>query len=418
MMWEWAVGGVPPSPVAFIPRLRGRGSGLRRLGRGCPVRPIRLDRSGPFWFDTADQGPPGGAGMEADRGYWRGRSVCVTGGTGLLGFQLVRALVGLGAKVRVLALPPHPKHAIHGFPEVEATYGDVRDVTVVRRGLAGAEVVFHTAAVVGDWGPALPRMHDVHVNGTRLVLGVARERQAKVVHTSSIVTIGASGEPSPLDEGSKFNLARIGVDYVHAKRASEQAALEAAGRGQDVIVVNPAFLIGPEDFERSVMGQFCKRFWRGQVVFAPPGGFNLVDVRDVATGHLLAAERGEAGRRYILGGEDRTFPELMGLLGEVGGLNPRAVPVLPWWALSLMAGATELRARCNGRQPYPSRQQAELHRYYWFYRSDRARRELGYQARPLAECLADTYRWFSQRSKLIVRGPSKWWMRPGQARAA
>lgn len=350
--------------------------------------------------------------MEADRAFWEERPVCVTGGTGLLGFQLVRALRELGARVRVLALPAHQQHEIHRLRDVEAVFGDVRDGETVRRALAGCSVVFHTAGVVGDWGPALGRMWDVHVNGTSRVVEAAAECGARLVHTSSIVAVGASPRPELLDETSPFGLGGLGVGYVRAKREAERIAMAAAAAGRDVVVVNPAYLIGPEDFERSVMGQFCKRYWRGQVLVAPPGGFNFVDVRDVALGHLLAAERGRSGRRYILGGENRTFPELMRMLAAVGGLRPRAIAAAPWWSLAALALAAEARAKLNGRQPYPSWQQVQLNKYCWFYVSERAAVELGYRPRPLEECLADTYRWFSARSRLIVRGPSKWWMRP------
>ena len=113
--------------------------------------------------------------------------------------------------------------------------------------------------------------------------------------------------------------------------------MDAAASGRDVVVTNPGYLLGPEDHQRSVMGRFCKRYWKGRIPIAPPGGFNLVDVRDAARGHLLAAERGLTGRRYILGGENRTFPEFMALLAEVGGMSPRAIPSIPPWTMSALA---------------------------------------------------------------------------------
>lgn len=353
--------------------------------------------------------------MEANRAFWRDQTVCVTGGTGLLGWGVVQALRAAGSRVRVLALPTHARHEIHADPEIQTVFGDVRDAPTVARAVDGCSVVFHCAGVVGDWGPILNRMRSVHVEGTRAVVEAAASIGARVVHTSSIVTIGATRHAEPLDEDHPFDLAALNVPYIHAKREAERVAVEAAAEGGDVVIVNPAYLIGPGDFERSVMGQFCKRYWRGQVLLAPPGGFNLVDVRDAALGHLLAAERGRAGRRYILGGEDRSFPELMHLLAEVGGLQPRATVRTPWPALAALALATEARSRLNGRQPYPSWQSTLLNRYYWFYRSDRAAAELGYRPRPLAEGLAETHRWFSQRSKLIVRGPSRWWFRPAES---
>lgn len=144
---------------------------------------------------------------------------------------------------------------------------------------------------------------------------------------------------------------------------------------------------------------------------APPGGFNLVDVRDVAAGHLLAAERGVAGRRYILGGENHSLADLLRLLAAATGWRPRAVPTAPRWLLTAVAELSELRARFTGKEPYPSRQGARMHRYCWFVRSDRAEQELGYAARPLAATLRDTYAWYSAQGLGTVPGVHRWWLR-------
>ncbi len=163
------------------------------------------------------------------------------------------------------------------------------------------------------------------------------------------------------------------------------------------------------------MGRFCVRYWRGMLPLSPPGGVNLVDVRDAAHGHLLAAEHGQAGRRYILGGENRTFAEFMAVLAEVVGFRPRVTPVLPYWGLTALAGCSEFRSWLTRRHPYPSIQHARLNRYCWFYRSDRAVEELGYTIRPLAESLADTFDWFSSRKPLTTRGAGRWWMLDGRS---
>src|SRR5947209_20118905 len=130
--------------------------------------------------------------------FWAGRPVCVTGGTGLLGYHLVRQLQQLGARVRLLALPPSASHPVHGNPWVECVFGDVLDAAVVRRAVAGAAVVFHTAGIVSVWGPGLERMRAVHETGTRNVLAAARD--AVVVHTSSIFAVGGSRRPVALCE--------------------------------------------------------------------------------------------------------------------------------------------------------------------------------------------------------------------------
>jgi dihydroflavonol-4-reductase len=290
-------------------------------------------------------------------------------------------------------------------------FGDLRDPAIATRALSGCDVVFHTAGIVAFWGPALERMHGVHVEGSANVVR-ATPRAARLVHTSSIVAIGASRAEEVLTEDAAFNLDGLAVDYVRAKRAAEQVALNAAGRGRNVVVVNPCYLVGPGDHERSVMGRFCLRFWKGRVPFTPPGGFNLVDVRDVARGHLLAAEHGQAGRRYILGGENHTHASFLTLLAATAGYRPRAQPRFPPWALDLLASLSEGWAWLTGREPCPSRQHACLQRYHWFYSSGRAERELGYRARPLVQTLAETWSWYAPSGCLPLRGINRWWMRP------
>jgi dihydroflavonol-4-reductase len=349
--------------------------------------------------------------MEPSGEYWTGRRVCVTGGTGLLGSHLVRLLLECAARVRVLALPPHKKHPLRFCDGLDLVFGDVCDGDLVRRCMSDCDTIFHTAAIVADWGPALAKLHEVHVRGTRNVLQAAPDL-ARVVHTSSIVTIGASLHPEILDETSPFTLHRLKVDYMQAKRDSESLALGFAARGRDVVITNPAYLFGPDDPEGSVMLRFFKRYWRGRVPLISPGGLNLADVRDVARGHLLAAEHGKPGRRYILGGENCSFPDLMKHLALAGGMRPWLSPVVPWWVLFAIAESVERWSLLTRKQPYPSRQQARLNRYYWYYRSTRAATELGYTSRPLAESLSDTFRWCLDRSVLKLRGPSRWWMRP------
>jgi dihydroflavonol-4-reductase len=251
-------------------------------------------------------------------------------------------------------------------------------------------------------------MHAVHRDGTRNVLSGC-DRRARLVHTSSIVAIGATPDGRLLTEDDSFNLDGLAIDYVHAKRAAEH---EVLGSGRDVVVTNPGYLLGPDDPEGSIMGHLCARTWKGRLPVAPPGGFSLVDVRDVATGHLLAAEYGQRSRRYILGGTNLSLHEFLQLLVRAAGLRPRALPRLPMWILRLASVVAEGRARVTGREPYPSFQHVRLNQWYWYVRSDRARDELGFRSRALAETLADTYRWYSVAGRVPLRGVRRWWMRP------
>jgi dihydroflavonol-4-reductase len=348
--------------------------------------------------------------MIVNADFWRGKRVCVTGGTGFLGFQLVRQLRDAGARVRNLSLRPRDSHPLLDLADVEQRFGDVCDARLVRDAVADCDVVFHTAGLVAAWGPALARMHQVHQRGTQNVLDALRPG-SRVVHTSSVVAVGASSG-RPLTESDPWNLGRLGVDYVQAKRRAEELALEAAAAGSHVVVVNPGYLIGPEDYENSVMGRLFVRFWKGRVPLAPPGGFNLVDVRDVATGHLLAAERGAPGRRYILGGENVPFSDLLRYLARVASFRPRGFARLPHWAEWLVAAAAELYGNLRQREPYPALQHARLHRYVWYYDWSRAYRELGFAPRPLLQSLRDSYTWHSEQQTFRLRGFQRYWLRP------
>lgn len=261
------------------------------------------------------------------------------------------------------------------------------------------------------WGPQLETMRRAHLEGTRNILKAAGQTK-RVVHTSSIVAVGATRHGAIMDEESPFNLAAERIDYVHAKRDAELLALDATRTGQDVIVVNPGYLVGPEDFEPSVMGKFCARVWRAHLTIAAPGGYNLVDVRDVALGHLLAAERGQTGRRYILGGENLSMSQFMRRLAKVAGMQPRLVPTIPLGAMWLAAGIGELQALKKKRESYPSFQHCRLNRYSWFVSSVRANRELGFRPRQLDESLTDAYAWFNSQRPVNLKGVARWWMRP------
>jgi dihydroflavonol-4-reductase len=345
--------------------------------------------------------------------FWHGKPVCVTGGSGFLGYQIVRQLLDLGADVRIHTLTSREHHPIAHLP-IKIHHGDIRDPASVRQAVEGCAAVFHTAGVVGVSGPAVPQMHDVHEIGTRNVLA-SMGPTTRLVHTSSLVAVGSAHRGRPVDEETPFNLEGVRLPYVQAKRASELLALTAANAGRDVVVVNPSYLIGPEDHARSVMGAICVRFWRGQLPLAPPGGFNLVDVRDVACGHLLAAEHGQPGRRYILGGENHSFAILLRMLASVAGMRPRAFPRFGLAGFAVMAFLAEGRARLLGKEANPSFAHLRLNRHFWYCSSDRASRELGHSARSARESLTDAFAWHREQSNLQIRGLARWWMRAQSA---
>jgi dihydroflavonol-4-reductase len=227
-----------------------------------------------------------------------------------------------------------------------------------------------------------------------------------------VVAVGASKTGAILTEDSPFTLDHVNIAYVHVKRATEQLVLDAAASGQDVVITNPGYLAGPDDYEKSVLGKFCKRFWKGRILAAPGGGVSFADVRDVAVGHLLAAQHGRAGRRYILSGENRDMQSFMAMLACTAGYSPRVLPRATISAMTMLAVLGACRACLTGKEPYPSFQQLALSRFYWYYDAARARRELGFQTRPLADTVADTFRWYGDRCGSSLRPFNRWWMRP------
>ena len=297
--------------------------------------------------------------MKPDPRFSARKRVCVTGGTGFLGWQIVQQLLPMTHNVRIFGLAPTSRALMRELQNHDCVFGNVRDPEAVGFALRDCDIVFHTAGNVAVWGPGLAQMHATHVGGTQQVMQ-ALPAGTRLVHTSSVMAVGASVKEEILTETSRFNLQRLRVDYVHAKRAAEEVALDAAERGADVVVVNPGYLIGPGDEEGSIMGRLCLRFWRGHVPLIPPGALNFVDVRDAARGHLLAAERGRRGTRYILGGENRTMREFAECLAEVGGMESLRRYSLPPVLQMALACLAECRAALVHREPYPSLQYAQF----------------------------------------------------------
>jgi dihydroflavonol-4-reductase len=342
--------------------------------------------------------------------FWHSAPVCVLGGTGFLGRHLVAQLLAVGARVRTLALPgsaPLPAH-----PCLDARTGDVTDAATVREAVRGARVVFLAAGPVGAGRNAAQKMR-AHTAAFDTVLA-ALPADARLVLTSSIVAVGGTVRGAVLDESSPFPNAALRVAYVRAKHAADEAAV-AAGRVRDVVVVNPGYLFGPDDPGPSVMGHLCRRFWRGHLALPPSGGISACDVRDVAAGHLLAAERGVAGRRYILGGTNVWFAELFAALAAAARLRrvvlPSFRPAVPYWVLWSMAAVASCATAITGKESDLSFEFVRLNRLCWFVSSDRAEAELGYQRRPLVETLADAYAWHTADRRVGPRGLNRLWLR-------
>jgi dihydroflavonol-4-reductase len=341
------------------------------------------------------------------KSFWTGTPVCVLGGTGFLGRHLVGQLLDMGAAVRTLSLPG-PELTPHA--RLNALTGDVTDPAAVRGALAGAKVVFLAAGPVGAKTSAVKRMA-AHGCALDCVLSVL-PLSARLVLTSSVVTIGGTRRGTVLDETAPLPGTTSGGAYARAKCAAEAAAL-AAGRTRDVVIVNPGYLFGPDDPGPSIMGNVCVRFWRGHLHAPPAGGISGADVRDVATGHLLAAERGATGRRYVLGGENVRWAQLFAALARAGGCRPLlGFPfTVPAWAMWALATVGAVGSAITGRDRFITYELARVTRLCWFVSSARAEAELGYRRRPLRETLADTFAWHAARRRVAPRGITRLWLR-------
>lgn len=319
--------------------------------------------------------------------FWHRRNIAVTGATGFVGLHAARELHRHGASVRALV------RATSNVQHLRADGIDCRptsldDVDDLHRQLAGMEIVVHAAGAVGftnEWDTYFR----VNVQGTRNLLEASRHAGVRrFVHVSSIVAVGALETPTPLDESATWNLGHYRVPYVTTKRWAEEAALAANGSDMDVVVVNPASVIGPDDFTESEFGTLLRRFWKRRLLFHFGGGNNFVDVRDVASGIRLAAERGRPGERYLLSGENVAYYAFFAEMARTAG-RPFPRFCLPS-ALAPLIGYIEDRKQKRGR-PILSSAQAALMGLYFYYDNAKARNELGYQPRSLRQTLADAY---------------------------
>jgi dihydroflavonol-4-reductase len=330
----------------------------------------------------------------------------VTGGTGFIGANIARELVARGATVRVLARRGGDRRALEGVA-VEIAEGDILDAASVRRAVQGVQAVFHVAADYRLWTPDPASLYRTNVDGTRTVLEAAGEAGVRrIVHTSSVGALGIPADGSPGTEDTPVALEDMVGDYKRSKFLAEQVAVGLARRGLPVVIVNPSAPIGPWDVKPTPTGQMVVDVMRGRMIATVDSGLNVVHVRDVAQGHLLAAERGKFGERYILGHRDLPLTELFGMLAELTGRRPPRFRV-PYALAWLGAAGSEGVARLTGRPPAVPLTAVRMARKRMYFSSARAVRELGMPQTDVRQALADAVAWFEAhgyaRSKRAAR---------------
>ena len=332
-------------------------------------------------------------------------TVMVTGGTGFVGANLVRELVAEGATVRVLARPTSDRRALTGLP-VDVVAGDLLDPASLRAALAGVRVLYHVAADYRLWAPDPSLLYRVNVDGTRALLAAAEAAGvSRVVYTSSVGTLGIPADGTPGTEATPVALADMVGDYKRSKYLAEREAETAAARGLPVVIVNPSAPIGPWDWKPTPTGKMLVDYLRGRMLAYLDTGLNLVHVRDVARGHIQAAERGRPGQRYILGhaagnlGLRAIFERLAPYTGIAA---PRVR--LPHGAALAIATALEGVARVTRREPLASRTAVRMAAKRMFFDPAKAIRELGLPQTPVDTALRDAVDWFWAHGYAARRG--------------
>ncbi|MCG8420027.1 MAG: SDR family oxidoreductase [Proteobacteria bacterium] len=317
----------------------------------------------------------------------------VTGATGFIGSAVVRKLLASGREVRALVEPGASLHTLDGL-DVEVVRGDVCDRDTVDRAFRGVRFLYHLAAIYKIWTPDHRRMYEVNVEGTKNVLFAAMRSQVdRVVHTSSIAAVGLPESGQLADETTLFNYWKDADHYIRSKWLSERDALRFAGEGVPVIVVNPAFVFGVGDAAPTPTGSLILEALRGRVPGYPGGGFNAVDVEDVAEAHVLAEAKGRVGERYIAGNHNVTYRQFYEEVAAVADLRP-ITRKLPGPLVQSMAWAMESAARFTQRPPRITRKAAwYAARRVWFD-TGKAHAELGMPTTPLRQTIARAVEWF------------------------
>jgi dihydroflavonol-4-reductase len=320
----------------------------------------------------------------------------VTGASGFLGSHVARVLAEQGADLRLLVRSTSNLKNLEGLKAETAT-GDLRDAASLEKAIAGCDTVFHVAADYRLWVRDPAEMYRSNVEGTRAILEAARKNAVRsVVYTSSVATMGFTGNGRPADEDSPVALADMIGHYKRSKFMAEQVALQA-GRSDSsmrVVTVNPTTPVGEQDIKPTPTGRIVVDFLKRKFPAYVETGLNLVDVRECARGHVAALEKGKSGERYILGGEDLTLKQILDKLGAIAGL-PSPKVKLPYF-VAYAAGAVDqmVSGLLLGREPRATVEAVRMGKKKMWASSAKAERELGWKTVSADAALRRAVEWF------------------------
>ena len=334
-----------------------------------------------------------------------GPKILVTGAAGFLGSHLTRQLVARGADVRVLLRPSSNNRAIADLP-LEYMTGDLRDVASLDRAMAGVQRVFHVAADYRLWSKRSQDIYDSNVGGTKNLLDAAKRAGVEqFVYTSTVATI-AVDRPEHPNEFTDARLEEMVGHYKRSKWLAEKEVLQAAQHGFPAIVAMPTTPVGPWDWKPTPTGKIILDFLNGKMPGYVETGLNFVGAEECAAGHILVAEKGITGERYLLGGENLTLKAMLDMLAEMTGLPAPTLKIPHGVALGVAYAETAF-SRLIGREPQIPVEGVKIAQHMMFVDASRAVRELGFQAGSVSAALERAVRWYEANAYIAPRRAKK-----------
>lgn len=322
----------------------------------------------------------------------------VTGGNGFVGSAVVRELVSRGEEVRVTIRQGSNTRNIDDL-EVERVYADIRDEEAIRKALKGCQRLYHTAALYKMWVRDESELHQVNVEGTRIVLSEAlRGGVDKVVFTSSIAALGITKDGKPSDEKVAFNLWHTKLSYEISKYEGERVAWKFFERGLPLVVVRPSLVLGERDIYPTPSGKMVLDILNREYLFYLDGGINVVDIHDVAIGHILAMEKGEIGESYNLGNNHNNIilKELFSLIGEIAGVSPPRFKTSYVGALAFSYVCLFTANHITHKTPLLTPGALQVLHLFKKMDSTKAIKKLGLPQTPLRETIRRTVEWYKE----------------------
>jgi dihydroflavonol-4-reductase len=346
----------------------------------------------------------GRAGRETRAGA-QGMTTLVTGAAGFLGSHVARQLVARGEAVRVLVRASSSNRAISDL-SLEYVTGDLRDTASLDRAMAGVQRVYHVAADYRLWAKRTKDIYDSNVGGTKNLLAAAKRAGVEqLIYTSTVATI-AVDRPELPNEFTDAKLEEMVGHYKRSKWMAEREVLQAAKEGLPVIVAMPTTPVGPWDWKPTPTGKIILDFLNGKMPGYVETGLNFVGVEECAAGHLLAAEHGKVGERYLLGAENLTLKGLLDLLAKITGLRAPGMKIPHGVALGV-AYVESAYSRLVGKEPQIPVEGVKIARHKMFVDASRAQRELGFQPGPVAAALERAVRWYRANGYVTARRAKK-----------